>query len=148
VLQDLLSDRGIPVNRESLQRIGEEIHLGLGQQWLGEELIKRMPSNGNLVIDGLRHPEDHAFLSEKFGPDFLHIHIDAPKELRRERYISEGSTEEFTEAAAHPIEANIPKLAALAHVTVSNVGTLSDFLSTIERIMNNYSSEEGRITWQ
>ena len=148
VLQDLLSDRGIPVTRESLQRIGEEIHLGLGQRWLGVELIKRMPSDGNLVIDGLRHPEDHAFLSEKFGPDFLHIHIDAPEELRRQRYVSEGSADEFTGADAHPIEANIPKLASLAHITVSNAGTLDNFLSTIERIINDYSSEEGRIICQ
>jgi dephospho-CoA kinase len=148
VLQDLLRDEGIPVTRESLQQLGEEIHLGLGQQWLGVELIKRMPSDGNLVIDGLRHPEDHAFLSEKFGPDFLHIHIDAPEELRRQRYVSEGSAEEFTGADAHPIEANIPRLASLAHITVSNAGTLDNFLSTIERIINDYSSEEGRIICQ
>ena len=34
VLQALLEERGLPVTRESLQQLGEEIHLGLGQRWL------------------------------------------------------------------------------------------------------------------
>ena len=84
VLQTLLQERGIPVTRESLQRVGEEVYEGRGQRWLGLELIKRLPETGDLVIDGLRHPEDHSLLVEKFGADFLHIHVEAPESLRRE----------------------------------------------------------------
>jgi uncharacterized protein YprB with RNaseH-like and TPR domain/predicted nuclease with RNAse H fold/dephospho-CoA kinase len=146
VLQALLEERGIPVTRESLQQIGEEVYEGLGQRWLGSELIKRMPESGDLVIDGLRHPEDHSFLAEKFGPDFLHIHIDAAENIQRERYLDEGTMEEFTKASAHPVEANIPKLAELAHVIIQNAETPNAFLSEVLEIVNNHFAEEGQIT--
>jgi uncharacterized protein YprB with RNaseH-like and TPR domain/predicted nuclease with RNAse H fold/dephospho-CoA kinase len=146
VLQALLEEKRIPVTRESLQQIGEEVHEGVGQRWLGSELVKRMPESGDLVIDGLRHPEDHSFLAEKFGPDFLHIYIDVPEGIQRERYVNEGTADEFMKAVAHPIESNIPKLAELAHVIVQNAGAPKAFLSKIQEIINNNFAEEGRIT--
>jgi len=145
VLQALLEERCIPVTRESLQKIGQEVYKGLGQRWLGCELVKRMPERRDLVIDGLRHPEDHSFLAEKFGPNFLHIHIDVPESVQRERYVEEGSTEGFTRAVAHPIESNIPKLSELAHVVVQNVDTPKTFLARIQQIINDHFSEEGPI---
>lgn len=148
VLQALLQERGIPVTRESLQQAGEEVYEGRGQRWLGSELLKRMPEFGDLVIDGLRHPEDHSFLSEKFGPDFLHIHIDAPESTRRERYVDEGSNEEFTKAAVHLVESNIPKLAELAHKRIRNAGEPEDLLSGILKLVSDNFGKEGRITCQ
>jgi uncharacterized protein YprB with RNaseH-like and TPR domain/predicted nuclease with RNAse H fold/dephospho-CoA kinase len=143
VLQALLEERGSPVTRDSLQQIGEEIHQGLGQRWLGSELIKRMPEGGHLVIDGLRHPEDRSFLAEKFGPDFIHVHINATESIRRERYVSEGTDAEFSKANAHQVEANVPKLADLAHTTLENVDTPQAFLNAILAIVNNSFEREG-----
>jgi uncharacterized protein YprB with RNaseH-like and TPR domain/predicted nuclease with RNAse H fold/dephospho-CoA kinase len=138
VLQSLLEDRGLPVTRESLQQIGEEVYRGLGQRWLGSELIKRMPESGDLVIDGLRHPEDHSFLVEAFGPCFFHMHIDAPESLREQRYItSEGDKEEFRRATAHPVEADTPKLAELANVIIHNRGSLEEFFSELSESHQN-----------
>jgi uncharacterized protein YprB with RNaseH-like and TPR domain/predicted nuclease with RNAse H fold/dephospho-CoA kinase len=137
VLQALLEERGLSVTRQSLQQVGEEIHQGLGQRWLGVELIKRMPEGGDLVIDGLRHPEDLSFLAEKFGPDFVHIHIDSPESVRRARYIGEGTDAEFSKAVAHQVESNVPRLAELAQTTVENVGAKDRFLAEILEIVNN-----------
>jgi uncharacterized protein YprB with RNaseH-like and TPR domain/predicted nuclease with RNAse H fold/dephospho-CoA kinase len=148
VLQALLEGRGLPVTRESLQQIGEEIHQGLGQRWLGSELIKRMPEGGHLVIDGLRHPEDRSFLAEKFGPDFIHIHINAPETIRRERYVSEGTNAEFSNAIAHQVESNVPKLADLAHTTLENVDTPEAFLDAILVIVNNSFEGKGSIVFR
>jgi len=142
VLRSMLQERGLPVTRESLQQIGEEVYEGPGQQWLGSELIRRMPESGNLVIDGLRHPEDHAFLAEKFGPDFLHINIDAPEDLRRARYANEGTAAEFDKASAHLIESNIPKLAQLAHATVWNADRPETLLLTISDLIDRHFRKE------
>lgn len=136
VLADILHKRGITPSRESLQHIGEEVNKNPGQRWLCQELVRRLPDDGDLVIDGLRFPEDHAFLVETFGPAFLHIHIDAPSTIRLERYISAGGTrEEFFQAIARPTEANISKLSSLAHVIVPNANGLEFFLSEIRRIV-------------
>jgi uncharacterized protein YprB with RNaseH-like and TPR domain/predicted nuclease with RNAse H fold/dephospho-CoA kinase len=144
VLKEMLQERGIPVSRESLQQIGEDVYRSPGQRWLCQELLKRMPESGDLVIDGLRHPEDHSFLVEKFGPDFLHIHIDAPACVRLKRYVEiEGTEEDFRKADAHPIESNVPKLADLAHGLVKNTGTLEVFLSEILRMVGTIQETEG-----
>lgn len=147
VLEALLQETGEPVTRKALQRLGGEVYEGRGQRWLGSELIKRLPETGDLVIDGLRHPEDHSLLVEKFGADFLHIHIDAPESMRRERYLDEGTNEEFTQATAHPVEANIPKLAELAHTCIPNTGTPDVFLSEVLKAVNN-NFAKGRIICQ
>jgi uncharacterized protein YprB with RNaseH-like and TPR domain/predicted nuclease with RNAse H fold/dephospho-CoA kinase len=149
VLQSLLEDRGLPVTRESLQQIGEEVYSGLGQRWLGSELIRRMPESGDLVIDGLRHPEDHAFLTETFGPCFFHIHIDAPEIMREQRYVaSEGTKEEFRRATVHPVEADTPKLAELANVSIHNRGSLEDFFSELSEVHQNNFEIGGNSTCQ
>jgi uncharacterized protein YprB with RNaseH-like and TPR domain/predicted nuclease with RNAse H fold/dephospho-CoA kinase len=145
VLEALLKERGLEVTRESLQQIGEEVYEGKGQRWLGSELINRLPEEGNLVIDGLRHPEDHAFWAEKFGPNFLHVHISAPRDVRRQRYLVEGTVEEFAKANVHPVESNISKLSTLAHRRITNSGSLEEFLSNIREIA---SPREGSIACQ
>jgi len=146
ILQKMLEDSGITITRESLQKVGQEVYESGRQTWLSSELIKELPEHENLVIDGLRHPEDHAFLSEKFGPDFLHIYIDAPEDTRMKRYqTSEGPRDEFITASSHPVEGNIPKLALLAKHTLINDSELSDLFSKIDAIVDASNSEtEGK----
>lgn len=148
VLADTLRERGVSPSRDALQKLGEEVNKDPGQRWLCHQLIRRLPSQGNLVVDGLRFPEDHASLGEAFGPAFLHIHIDAPSAIRRERFISAGgSARKFTSTNAHPVEASVSKLASLAHMVIHNDGTLESFLSEISQVVggeknkgNGYSS--------
>jgi dephospho-CoA kinase len=137
VLADILLDRGIEPNRETLQQIGIEINKNPGQRWLCKQVVQRLPEHENLVIDGLRFPEDRVFLIEKFGPSFLHIHLDLPKQTRLERYITRGGTkEEFIEAESRLTEINLTKLASLAHIVISNTGDLESFLLEISKTVN------------
>jgi uncharacterized protein YprB with RNaseH-like and TPR domain/predicted nuclease with RNAse H fold/dephospho-CoA kinase len=135
VLADILRNRGISPSRDALQRFGEEVNKDPGQRWLCQQLIRKLPNQGNLVIDGLRFPEDHASLVEAFGPAFLHVYIDAPDPIRRERFIAAGGTpRKFANASAHPVEASVNTLASLAHVVVRNDGSMRSFLSKILQI--------------
>ena len=54
-----------------MQKIGQEIQNSKGQRWLGKKLIENVPDHCNLVIDGLRFPEDHALMVEEFGPSLV-----------------------------------------------------------------------------
>jgi hypothetical protein len=80
------------------------------------------------VIDGLRFPDDHAFFSETFGTDFVHLHIIASEELRRRRYdaVSEGGRF-FRDADLQPVESKIDQLRTLAAAILENNGSISDF---------------------
>jgi uncharacterized protein YprB with RNaseH-like and TPR domain/predicted nuclease with RNAse H fold/dephospho-CoA kinase len=122
VLKEILQERGIAPTRESLQSLGYEISSQPGKQrWLCEELLKRLPDQGDLVIDGLRFLEDYAALFEAFGTDFFHIHVKAPKEERMNRYISNGfGKNDFLEASDHEVEAGIVQLAQAANRVVLN----------------------------
>ncbi|MDJ0744153.1 MAG: ribonuclease H-like domain-containing protein [Xenococcaceae cyanobacterium MO_167.B27] len=143
ILAEILRERGIEPSRETLQKIGIEINQNPGQRWLCKQVIQRTPQNGNLVIDGLRFPEDHAFLVEKFGSSFLHIHLDIPKQIRLERYIARGGTrEEFFEAESRLTEENMNKLASFANIVVSNEQDLTSVMSEIPKTVNWIEQEK------
>jgi uncharacterized protein YprB with RNaseH-like and TPR domain/predicted nuclease with RNAse H fold/dephospho-CoA kinase len=136
VLEEMLRSRGASVNREALQDLGEQIHRSPGQRWLCQQVVAALPKMGNIVIDGLRHPEDHAFLVEEYGPAFVHIYIDAPEAIRRTRYAERGgSMEDFAEATAHVSERNVGRLAELAHIRLTNAGSYEDLKRAILRIV-------------
>ena len=108
---------------------------GAKQRWLGTQLLQMLPEAGDLVIDGLRHPEDHALLVETFGPGFIHVHIDVPLELLLNRQVeSGGSAEELRAALSHPVEINVPTISSLAHVRITNDTTVDDFFAQLGAI--------------
>lgn len=142
VLEDILRERGIQASRRELQEFGNGINMSQKQRWLVKKLVREMPDHGNLVIDGLRHPEDHAFLTEAFGPAFLHIHIISPKSVRLKRYITDGKTkEEFFEASSHPVERNVSIMTSLAHATLKNASSMKNFKKRTFQIANLYQEK-------
>ena len=122
VLADLASEQGRRPDRETLQQIGHWVHKDPGQRWLNCRLLCRIDfEDADLVIDGLRWPEDHAFWVERFGPTFRHVHVSAPTKQRRARYRNVGgSGAEFDAAARHNVESGVRELKALAHLEIEN----------------------------
>ena len=142
VLAALLRQKGMEVNRTTLQEFGEKVHRKPGQRWLSRQLIASLPKDRRLVIDGMRFPEDHAAMVESFGPAFLHIHVEASEAIRRARSIVEGnSAEEFEASIRHPVEAKILLLAALAHVRIVNESSLADFEFELRRSVEVVAAE-------
>lgn len=133
VLQRMLEERGQKVDRIHLQTLSEQIHAEQGQRWLGRRLLESLPKQGNLVIDGLRFPDDHAFLLEVFGPAFRHLHITAPEEIRNARYKSgKGRSKSLQKAESQTTEQHINALPPLAHVTLSNVNTVEHLILQLQ----------------
>ena len=125
VLDQIMRAHGKFVTRTSLQKFGEKIHREKGQRWLGRKLLETLPAGKTIVIDGLRFPDDYAFLSETFGPAFCHVYIEAAEELRRARFeCRESDGASFEKAQARSVEREYQKLRSLAHVVLSNEGTL------------------------
>jgi len=121
VLEGILRKQGNEPSRLELQKLGNEINVTDKQRWLCKKLMEQFQNYGNLVIDGLRHPEDHSFLTEVFGPAFLHIHIFTSESVRLQRYVADGKTkDDFFEAISHPVENNIPAMESLAHISLPN----------------------------
>lgn len=137
VLEKLLMERNVEPSRQNIQQIGEKIYKKPGQRWLCQKLLQMLPDSGDIVVDGMRHPEDHAYMIETFGPGFLHVLIDAPENIRLERYIANGyNSSDFTVAISHPVEANIKKMSFLAHTIVDNSSNLKRFKNKMVNTLN------------
>ena len=120
--------------REDLQVEGQYVHTELGQRWLGRELLSPNVSEKYLVIDGLRFPDDHAFLTEIFGSQFLHVHVVARRGLRKARYEAREQSP-FEIADSHSVERRSDELETFARDVVENNGSLKNYLAAIEKIV-------------
>jgi dephospho-CoA kinase len=150
VIDEMLSQAGLPIDRPNQQAMGEQINKSSGQRWLGQELMKQIPEDaGEVVIDGLRFPEDHSFLVERFGTRFLHLHISAPRDTRETRYIHAGGTAEDFQAAERALtESQHDRMAALAHAIVVNGANLAHLWRQIDRIIGAARPELGGLPCQ
>lgn len=125
--------------RETLQRVGERIHKKMGQRWLARQLLQSVPQDTDLVIDGMRFPDDHAFWAEIVGPGFRHIHITAPSTLREQRYLEREAEDprNFDAVDNHPVEREARVLVSLADVVLENVDSVDSLYSKINTVVNN-----------
>jgi dephospho-CoA kinase len=137
VIASLLKNQNNEVNRLTMQAMGENVNKHKGQRWLGNELLKLLPNNKKLVIDGLRFLEDHSFLRERFKTDFYHIHLIADEEIRKERYYKkEINNTSFEEANEHLVENEVKKLQNFADIILPNIGSISNLEIELTQIIN------------
>ena len=135
ILEKMLINKGKEVNRENLQKIGLEIK-ERDQRSFCKLLYEELPDRGNIVIDGLRHPEDHVFFTEFYGPHFKHIYIDSPLQSRRQRYIMLGkNAEDFDKSCHHEVERNVDKLHDFAHFKITNEKSIKNLKSTLDNTL-------------
>lgn len=128
VIEDVLRERGLEVNRENLQDVGLELHQTQGQRWLCRRAIERISSpQNNIVVDGLRWSDDVNYLAERFGGRFQHVYISAPVHLRETRARALGRIAEFRPAASHAVESGVTGLKPLASITIMNDRGLQTF---------------------
>lgn len=143
VIDEELRARGMPISRATHQALGWELHRERGQEWLCRRAIELLPEGTtHAVIDGLRWVEDIRYLRERFGGRFLHIHVDAPEDLRRSRYERERRSTPFDEAAAHPVEQGIAATTALADTRIINDGDLDAFKAKIAELTRSWNDAD------
>lgn len=124
------------INRSNFQKIGYEIHNSPGQRWLGNKLIEELPKDKNIVIDGLRFPEDHALMVETFGPSFVHLHIETSLEFLISRTKNSKINDiPIEKALNNPIESNIKDLKELSSHTIINDGSISELYSKVNSFL-------------
>ena len=126
------------INRSNLQELGHTIHNQLKQRWIGKQLIELMPQKGNIVVDGLRFPEDHSIMVETFGPSFKHIHIKAHDKVIEDRTkYREKDDIPVAISQTHLVENQVNNLASLSDVTIFNDLTLNDLIEQIDIIVDS-----------
>jgi len=132
VIDEILDERGLERNRSNRQLVGAEVNSSGRQRELAERTLQRVQGADKIVVDGLRFPEDHAFLIESFGLSYTHIFVSAEAPIRRQRYTrrfgqsgSRGGCE-FDAASHSAIEERAEELSKLANQHFYNNFELSD----------------------
>ena len=149
VLANIVRKSGGTVDRSSLQQLGSRVHRDPGQRWLNQQLLASMPQGEDLVIDGLRWPEDHAFWVERFGPWFFHLHISTASSIREQRHLMDGHTsEEFAVASRHNAEHGTGLLEALSSRTILNDQALTTFKQMVSEAADTYYKENAQCRFQ
>lgn len=85
--EDALKKQGINITREVKQNLGNELRKQYGNDILVKIAVSFMQKNKDfLIIDGVRSPGESDFLRQKFGDSYKLIAIDAPQQIRFERF--------------------------------------------------------------
>ena len=143
VLEEEVRASGEPVNRSTLQAAGEEaFNSRFGQRRLQNKLAKMVDGAERIVVDGLRHPEDWAFVRERWGFAAVHVHIAAGGAIRGVRYAGRpgGSSNSFRRASAHAVEQNVLVLERLADHTIVNAGSEEELETEIGALVAGWPS--------
>ena len=121
VIGRLIREAGEEESRDNFQRWGRNLHQSPGQEWLCEESLKHLKGNrSRFVVDGLRWTADVHFFRGRYGDRFIHVHIEAPKQTRRERFEARNPGVPFNEVDNDPVESGVPAAGALADITITN----------------------------
>ena len=132
VIDEILDERGLERNRSNRQLVGTELNSSGRQRELAERTLRRVRGAERIVVDGLRFPEDHAFLVESFGSNYTHLFVSAEASVRRQRYTrrlgksaSKGGGE-FDAASRSAVEERVGDLSELANQHFCNNIHLKD----------------------
>ena len=136
ILEEIIRSQGKEPTRDALQQLGNKVSSKPGQRWLCKQLVHQLGEAYKIVIDGLRHPEDHSYLVEFYGPAFQHLHIDTPRKIRRIRYQQLGyDGGHFDLASRHSVEASVPKLSQLSHHRLTNTKSIGELEPRVQRTL-------------
>jgi hypothetical protein len=137
VIDEEITRRGLSLDRATRQAIGFEIHRDRGQAWLCEQALRRVDDARQIVVDGLRWPQDRAYMVERFGNRFVHLHLGAPLEVRMARAGADSpeARARFLEAEAQPTESMIDRLRQFASHSIDNNDSLEHFAAEIARFV-------------
>lgn len=78
----------VALERQSLQQYGKIVDEATNSSWFVEEVdrVARSADAQVILIDAVRLPRQLAVLKRRWGRQFLHAHVDVPREERERRY--------------------------------------------------------------
>ncbi len=157
VLRDTLESRGQEVTRDQLIQVGRELRRDYGDGYLAEQILSRVESDRNYVVDSFRHPSEVAVF--RGVPHFYLIWVEAEPAARFERIRSRGresdpqTLEEFI--ALEAAEASNPEshgqqidaCEPLADFRIPNQGGLAELHEKVSDVLKRLSLELERPSW-
>lgn len=152
-IREQILARGLPVTRETLNKVSNELRETLGADILAKRTAKLIEKDGFelVVVDSIRNPLEVNYLKERFGARIIGIVADQKKrfELFRNRGANTAgitSWKEFkklddaelSQAGSHKQQINA--CLTLADIVIENNGTVEELKQKVEDFISSYKS--------
>jgi dCMP deaminase len=157
VIREEVGRLGLEITRNNLIATGRDLRAKHGTAFLAEQILQRLASDQNYVIDSFRHPDEVNAFRQR--PDFSLLFISAPVEIRfdrikqRARENDPETMEEFlaleaAEATSHDVEGqNLTATEALADFVINNDSSIEALHQNLSQITQRILSEISRPSW-
>ncbi len=145
LIRDEIIKRKMPVNRDNMIIVGNDLRAKNGAGYIAEELIKRALNNkNNSVIESIRTLSEIDILRKKGG---ILLAVDADQELRYKRIFLRGGEkdrvtfEEFMDQEKREMESGDPNKQNLlvcikvADYLIKNESTFEELNKEIEKLL-------------
>jgi dephospho-CoA kinase len=145
-IREELVSRGLPITRQYLQDVGDELRGSLGADILAVRTTGKIDiqSETRIVIDSIRNPAEIGYLKEHLGAKI--VGVNASPEVRYDRLVERNrggeplSREEFlamdareTEKTTDSHKIDISGCLELADYVIANNGTPDDLMEGLTR---------------
>lgn len=142
-----IEKRNLPVNRDSMTMVANELRAGHSPSYVTDQLYNRaLISSKNCIIESIRTPGEIDSLREK--NNFYLFAIDAPSEIRYQRILLRKSETDnisyqtFIENENRemdtddPNKQNLRKCIEMADFVFDNSGSIKDLEEQVEIVLN------------
>jgi dephospho-CoA kinase len=149
---EVVEKRGLPVNRDSMILIGNELRKEFGSAYIIESLYKRaLKKGGDIVIESLRAIGEVESLQAHGG---CVLGVDADPKIRYERAFARGSEtdkvtfekwceqEEEENNQSDPTKQNIFGALQLSDVVVQNDGSFEELYTQVDKALEAFSKQK------
>ena len=133
-----------PESKTHLQKVGWEVMAGGMQAELNRRLIAQIAPDGDVAVDGLRHPLDHETLQSAFPGSFKLLFIDTSARVRFERLQKNGKYADlvsFEYADTYPVEQHIDSFRTNAAAVIDNEASLRDLYSDVDQAIRRFRKD-------
>ena len=151
-LIDEIKKRNLPVNRDSMVEVANDLRANNSPSYLAEQLFELASKQDKpAIIESLRTPGEIDALKKK--GDFFLLAVDADSKLRYDRVIIRGSStdkisyEKFLSdekkelTTSDPNKQNLAKCIEMADFRIDNSGSLEELNNQVELIYNLIDDE-------
>ena len=145
-LIERIEEKGLPVNRDSMVVVANELRASQSPSFIIDELYKKAVESGkNCIIESIRTPGEVDSLRKK--ENFWLIAVDANAKVRYERITARKSETDnvsfdaFVEnekremTSSDPNKQNLSKCIEMADFVIDNSGSLFDLQQKVEDVL-------------
>jgi dephospho-CoA kinase len=143
VIREEVKRRGLEPTDSNTGGVATDLREKEGMDAVAKRCVPKIndASADLVVVDGVRGIAEVEFFKEEFGNDFTLVFIDSPIELRFERIMSRGRSDDMSDLDALHIRDErelgwgMEKAIEVADIVIENTDDLDEFKSKIRELM-------------